>query len=36
MPSRELPIYELENRLLAAVQGQGRIIVQARVVPDIV
>jgi ATP-dependent helicase HrpB len=30
MPSpRELPIYELEDRLIAAVRGQGRLIVQA-------
>jgi len=30
MPApRELPIYELEDRLLAAVRGQGRLIVQA-------
>jgi ATP-dependent helicase HrpB len=30
MPSpRELPIYELEDRLIAAVSGQGRLIVQA-------
>ncbi len=29
MSPRELPIYELESRLLAAVQGQGRLIVQA-------
>jgi ATP-dependent helicase HrpB len=30
MPApRELPIYELENRLLAAVKGQGRLIVSA-------
>ncbi len=30
MPSpRELPIYELEDRLVAAVCGQGRLIVQA-------
>ena len=30
MPSpRELPIYELEERLIAAVSGQGRLIVQA-------
>jgi len=26
---RELPIYELEDRLIAAVKGQGRLIVQA-------
>ncbi len=26
---RELPIYELEDRLIAAVRGQGRLIVQA-------
>ncbi|MDI1335731.1 MAG: ATP-dependent helicase HrpB [Lacunisphaera sp.] len=29
MSPRELPIYELEDRLLAAVRGQGRLIVQA-------
>jgi len=30
MPApRELPIYELEDRLIAAVKGQGRLIVQA-------
>ena len=30
MPSpRDLPIYELEPRLVAAVRGQGRLIVQA-------
>ncbi len=30
MPApRDLPIYELETRLLAAVRGQGRLIVQA-------
>ncbi|MEI6467086.1 MAG: hypothetical protein WCQ89_20335, partial [Verrucomicrobiota bacterium] len=29
MSPRELPIYELENRLIAAVKGQGRLIVQA-------
>ena len=30
MPApRELPIYELESRLIAAVRGQGRLIVQA-------
>lgn len=30
MPApRELPIYELEDRLVAAVRGQGRLIVQA-------
>jgi ATP-dependent helicase HrpB len=30
MPApRELPIYELEDRLIAAVRGQGRLIVQA-------
>ncbi len=30
MPSpRELPIYELEERIIAAVRGQGRLIVQA-------
>ena len=28
-PPRELPIYELEPRLLAAVRAQGRLIVQA-------
>ncbi len=26
---RQLPIYELESRLLAAVQGEGRVVVQA-------
>ena len=29
MSPRELPIYELEDRLIAAVKGQGRLIVQA-------
>ena len=29
MQPRELPIYELENRLLAAVKGPGRLIVSA-------
>ena len=29
MSPRELPIYELEDRLVAAVRGQGRLIVQA-------
>src|SRR5476649_1149608 len=29
MSPRELPIYELEDRLIAAVRGQGRLIVQA-------
>ena len=30
MPSpRELPIYELEDRIIASVKGQGRLIVQA-------
>ncbi len=30
MPApRELPIYELEDRIIAAVKGQGRLIVQA-------
>ena len=29
MPPRELPIYELEDRLIAAVQAQGRLIIQA-------
>ncbi len=30
MPApRELPIYELEERLIAAVREQGRLIVQA-------
>ena len=29
MSPRELPIYELEDRLVAAVKGQGRLIVQA-------
>jgi ATP-dependent helicase HrpB len=30
MPApRELPIYELEDRIIAAVRGQGRLIVQA-------
>src|SRR5574338_1038044 len=29
MSPRELPIYELEERLVAAVRAQGRLIVQA-------
>ncbi|MBL9216961.1 MAG: hypothetical protein JNG82_00620 [Opitutaceae bacterium] len=29
MSPRELPIYELEDRIIAAVKGQGRLIVQA-------
>src|SRR3954469_6735238 len=29
MSPRELPIYELENAVVAAVQGQGRLIIQA-------
>ena len=29
MQPRELPIYELEDRLIAVVKGQGRLIVQA-------
>ena len=29
MSPRELPIYELEDRLLAAARGPGRLIVQA-------
>lgn len=29
MPSRDLPIYELESRLIAAIGGAGRVVVQA-------